>query len=565
MAKLNGTPWPALIIGLLALLAFALGQPAALYPMDDAYIHFVYARNLAELGRLTFNTVAFDPGVGTSSILWTLLLTLAHWTIGITTAARLLGGAAYLACVLLAWHLGRQMAPAGRPAAPTLCACLVALSGNLLWFSLSGMETMLFAALALGAIAAYGRRLLPLAGLLAGLCALCRIEGVLVLLAVLAVELVRERAVRRPMVVAGLLAAVLLGPWLAVLKSKTGHFLPTTFEGKKQAQVRAALEVVRDVTGAEPSDDGRLPWWTAGIYPLGALGYGVAFVMGAAYLPGPRLRLEGQLFEMIGGLSWLGLFLAAALFLPLLALGAGRAARAIRGPDDARRRALTALAVWVILHNLAYWAKLPTPGTASRYQVVNHLAFWLLCGAAVWWWRTSRERQLGVVTVLCCLAVANGGFWRGVYLSNLRHMGEVRQAAAEWIRDHTPPGSVVAAHDIGMLGWAMERRCLDLGGLIDPAWLAYRRAGRTAEFFAERGATYLVLPTKHSSEATGFYDYAAALGLDRAAGVSYEPLRSFENDHASWLRGAAPTWNALPAVTVYRLHAGGTVVGRWDG
>lgn len=550
MRSLLRGPRPALVVGALAVGGYLLGSGLAVFPMDDAYIHFTYARNLAELGRLTFNPAPYDPGVGTSSILWTLLLALGHLTIGVPAAARLIGIAAYLAVIALSWRLARWMIPTDRGA--TLAACLVALSGNLIWFSLSGMETMLFVALGLGAVVAYRHRRFAAAGLLAGLCALTRIEGVALLAGLVAVELVHERRVGRELVLAVALAMLLLAPWLAFLKLKTGHLLPTTFAGKKQAQVRAALEIVGEMTGAAPSDDGALPWWTVGIYPAGAVGYGLAFVAGGAYLPGPRVTPPGELFAMIGGISLLGLAVALGVFLPLGLVALQRAAAAIRGADP-RRRALALLAVWLALHNLAYWAKLPTPGTASRYQVLNHLACWLLLGAGVAWWRTEPKRREAIAALLLLLGLANGGWWRGVYQSNTRHMAEVRFASADWIRARTPADAVIAAHDIGALGWRMERRCVDLGGLIDGAWLAARRDGTITDFLNERGAAYLVLPDKHSSESAGFYDYAEFLGLTTAPGLRYEPLVSFENDYASWLRGAAPTWNALPAVTVYRL------------
>ena len=36
---------------------------------------------------------------------------------------------------------------------------------------------------------------------------------------------------------------------------------------------------------------------------------------------------------------------------------------------------------------------------------------------------------------------------------------------ANWIRDHTPPAALIAAHDIGALGYFGERKTLDLAGL----------------------------------------------------------------------------------------------------
>jgi hypothetical protein len=38
----------------------------------------------------------------------------------------------------------------------------------------------------------------------------------------------------------------------------------------------------------------------------------------------------------------------------------------------------------------------------------------------------------------------------------------------EWLRDNTPPDAVIAALDIGALGYASERRILDLAGLVSP-------------------------------------------------------------------------------------------------
>jgi hypothetical protein len=43
------------------------------FPMDDTYIHFVYAQNLVEQGRLMFSFPS-EKGVGSTSLLWVLLL-----------------------------------------------------------------------------------------------------------------------------------------------------------------------------------------------------------------------------------------------------------------------------------------------------------------------------------------------------------------------------------------------------------------------------------------------------------------------------------------------------------
>ncbi len=66
---------PYLLLASLALfLMFLLPLRGSL--VDDTYIHLVYARNLAELGELSFN--AGEPTYGATSPLWVALLALVH-------------------------------------------------------------------------------------------------------------------------------------------------------------------------------------------------------------------------------------------------------------------------------------------------------------------------------------------------------------------------------------------------------------------------------------------------------------------------------------------------------
>src|SRR4030067_3281062 len=55
-----------------ASLAYLYPSPVE-FPMDDAYIHMVYAQNLVERGGLMFNNPD-EKGVGVTSASWVLLL-----------------------------------------------------------------------------------------------------------------------------------------------------------------------------------------------------------------------------------------------------------------------------------------------------------------------------------------------------------------------------------------------------------------------------------------------------------------------------------------------------------
>lgn len=364
---------------------------------DDAYISLVYSKNLVAGEGLVFN-----PGErveGYTNFLWVLLLALPH-ALGLdaVAATRVLG---VLAALALLW-LSRQLAGAvsSRPRDPLLWAAPLWLGacGSLAFWSLSGMETTLFALLVAGGTLRYLRRSATrdiafdaATGLLFGLAALTRPEGWmfggLTGLHQCAVLLAR----RRPLSdlwhlwpgAAGF--ALLVLPHLAFRWSYYGHPLPNTFYAKTGLSLTYLDHGLR-YTGKFLLDYG----WA-----------GLSLVLLAALLTRRRTRPR---------VSYLVLLVAAnltyvtfvggdtmaenRLYLPVIApfaallaeglrvaslRGAGRrhhagaavavaltaAAAAVAGPDDDLRHARQATAVHnAKLHELADWtleqARTPT-------------------------------------------------------------------------------------------------------------------------------------------------------------------------------------------------------------
>ena len=178
-----------LFLGVSAQLGGRLG-----FPLDDAWIHQTYARNLARYGRFEY-----IPGVssaGSTSPLWTLLLALGYLSgVPYLLWTYLLGG---LSLLWLAWGamaVWRQLWPV-LAAKDWLAGVTLVLMWPLLWAAASGMETLLFAALSMQIVALYLKEqrvgdqeierlpTLPLSrsllflGLLSGLLILTRPEGV---------------------------------------------------------------------------------------------------------------------------------------------------------------------------------------------------------------------------------------------------------------------------------------------------------------------------------------------------------------------------------------------------
>jgi len=66
-------------------------------------------------------------------------------------------------------------------------------------------------------------------------------------------------------------------------------------------------------------------------------------------------------------------------------------------------------------------------------------------------------------------------------------------SAARWLASNTPGDALVAAHDIGALGYFSQRQLIDLAGLVSPEVIPFiRDESRLAQFLDARGADYLV-------------------------------------------------------------------------
>lgn len=125
---------------------------------------------------------------------------------------------------------------------------------------------------------------------------------------------------------------------------------------------------------------------------------------------------------------------------------------------------LAARQVWVI-------SRYVSPLTPVMLMAMSVVTEWLMQGVAV----TVSIRKTGrVIILVAVIATLSLNWW--VFTSEvLPHARKfpvgVRECYLEmgaWLRDNTPEDTVVAALDIGAVGFASERRVLDLMGLVSP-------------------------------------------------------------------------------------------------
>lgn len=196
--------------------------------IDDAYIGFVYTRNLVEHGELNW-TVGGERVEGYTNFLWLIVLALPHlagWPL--PPFFKALGiGCAMVGGSLVGLVAERQ---AGRPSLPWVGVLLVAASSNLALYAVSGIETAMFMMfVATGACLHVAPRPRPVAASIAfGLAALTRPEGMMFFALSIAHRVVERGPVRE---IGGRLAAFagLVGPHLLFRRLYYGLWLPHSF------------------------------------------------------------------------------------------------------------------------------------------------------------------------------------------------------------------------------------------------------------------------------------------------------------------------------------------------
>ena len=448
-------PYGAAGLALVFYLLLAVLSAGPGLPLDDGWIHQTYARNLAQEGRLAFSPGS--PSAGSTAPLWTALLALGYLLrLPPLLWAYTLGALAFLALIWAAMRLWRVLWP-GYARRSWVAGLALALSWPLVWAAGSGMETLLFIALGFVLLAEFmeGEASATRLGLLAGVLILARPEG-LILAVLLAMAMVIQGQGRR---VAVFIAAGLLPllPYFAFNLSVSGVLWPNTFYAK---QSEYAVLLAR---------------------------------------PLPQRFLQLLYFSLGGPESgWRGISGAHLVLAPGLLIAAWRSLR----QDGWRRRLWRTLPLlWAGGHVLAYAARLPVTYQHGRYLWAA-LPVWILfglAGGAHILGRLQRDslqgRLLGrtaaaVFAVLLLLFVFLGAT---AYAEDVAFVQHEMVDVALWIADNTPVDALVAAHDIGALGYFAPRPLLDLAGLVSPQVIPMLQDEEAlARYVQEQGADYLV-------------------------------------------------------------------------
>jgi len=417
------------------------------FPLDDAWIHQTYARNLADWGEWAFWQGQVSGG--STAPLWSALLALGYFLkISPLIWSFLIGG-------ILLWglsFLGEQF----------ICKNVLECGGSfpwvgvfllgewhLVWAAVSGMETLLYALLItiVLVLLAYGKHNYLLFGTLIGLSLWVRPGGITLLGPVVVVALFSRGGVKQ--VLRKLLGLVLgfgifLSLYLLFNLSLTGTPWPNTFYAKQ-----AEYALLRELA----------PLWT-------------------------RFFAEINL-PLIG---------AGALLLPGALLFCWRAIK---------RRDIGIMVgmFWFLGYAAIYAWKLPVIYQHGRYMMPAMPIFFLWgLGGTIQLIEEARSRRWGRVVAPAwsvSILLVWIGFWAmgaNAYAEDVAFIESEMVVTAQWVSENIPPDALIAAHDIGALGYFDGRELVDLAGLVSPEVIPFvRDETKLAEYMDKRDIVYLIV------------------------------------------------------------------------
>lgn len=438
--------WVVIALSALAAVLFYLIVSEIVYsigfPLDDAWIHLTYARNLADHGEWAFRLG--QRSAGSTSPLWTFLLSIGFlidlapyiWTY-------LLGWAVLTALAVYAENVARKLVTSYRSKFPWVGLFFV-FAWHLTWSAVSGMETLLHGLIilvVLGSLISGSRRYIAL-GVLAGLSLWVRPDGLTLLGPLLFAGLLSEKSWYAR---AEAFWKILLGfgalffPYLLFNLALSGNPLPNTFYAKQ-----AEYEVFWfSKTFAERLSDY--------LWPILASPFLVLIPAAIWWLvKNIRSRNWGALASLLWVLGYIAIYFTR---LPAYQHG---------------RYIIPALPVMYLWGVLGFLELMALPKINQRVLLI---------------WQALMIVLTVAFQLIAARQNANDVFWIETEMVQ----------TAKWVEQNVPADALLAVHDIGALGFYVPNPMIDMAGLTTPEIVPFiRDEARLAEYLDSNSVDYLI-------------------------------------------------------------------------
>lgn len=446
------------------------------FPLDDAWIHQVYARNLGTRGTMAFSNS--QPSTGSTSPAWSLLLAFGYiinvlptyWAYILGTIFAILSAA--LAALLNCEYFGRSYSS-------IIVAIICLLEWHLAWASLSGMEITLFMFLSLLFFYMLKRNSGPVwMGLLTGVAFLVRPESFLLAGVYGIRQIFQYRKDWKQM--AGRIGSytmvliIVISPIIVFNYKYGGKPFPNTVLAKYLQY--------------------GYPW-----SPIKSIRFLIEitqfFILGPLFLIAPFFALmiyrvwRDKLDDLIYPLAWMvSLVGMYSIALPII---------------YHHGRYLMPLIPWIAILGIEGLSI-----TIERFRGMR--LFWSVY-------------QLALLSMVIVLWINHST----TYALQVDLLRESHMRIANWVRDNTAPDAVIATHDVGILGYMTEREIVDLAGLITPEAIPIMLdQQQLAEFSIREGSEYFIVFSGYYQELLNAVDTKLVYSPDsvRLQNLGVEPF-----------------------------------------
>lgn len=109
-------------------------------------------------------------------------------------------------------------------------------------------------------------------------------------------------------------------------------------------------------------------------------------------------------------------------------------------------------------------------------------------------------------------------------------LNESHLQAARWVDANTPKEAIIAAHDIGIIGYIAQRQIVDLAGLVTPEVIAIMNdQSQMTNFVRERQVTYVIVFSGYYREMLARLDAQLVFSpnMDNLRSLGLEPIEVY--------------------------------------
>jgi hypothetical protein len=442
------------------------------FPLDDAWIHQTYAKNLAHSGQWEY-----IPGVksaGSTSPLWTMLLSLGFmlgmktpflWT-SILSVGMLVGIALVINEILQ--HFFK-----GTPLVGMAGSLLVVLDWHLLWSAGSGMETLFYCLTGLYIFwLLISGKYWGWIGAVCGLIVWIRPDGITmlgpVLLLIIVNMIAKKFKVRDGITFAiPFIGLLLLYGWFN--HSISGSIFPNTFYAKQMEYASVLQQPIFIRLG------------TILLVPISGAGL---------------ILIPGFIYSIINSIKKWNWWLISSI-------------------------------LWFFGYGIIYALRLPMVYQHGRYLFPLIPVFYLIgiLGSkeliTTLAKKNDRVRKFSILfseaVVLCAFIFAVSG--EMALITDIKTIDQLMVQPALWVKDNSPDGTLVAVHDIGAMGYFGDRKIIDLAGLIQPELIPIIRDEQAIKaYLVQSKADYLVVFQDWYTSLGGFGKVVKEFKFDTSSG-----------------------------------------------